>query len=351
MPVLEQDEAIHLASEEEAWELLRRLIETEIQFDRPPKLTVGEWAKIDVYIPAERYDSAMTPYMMQGWVELQRSIYRAYSLAQGSGPIARSLTDREKERLELVVEVKSGSSDQTVDVQGIIDAFIAAMVNKMEPQHILIATVSLILTWGGTSILNNWLATRKEIKLAEIEAIKTKDTAQAHIAALQTIAEVAGVERQRAVLLAKAGEEVPLVKALEAEADRGREALVKHVTRDDAEVNGVPISAEAGQSITSRVRMESVEVRLDGLYKIRKVDTTVATGFRVHISDKDGRELVGDVAEVMTTMEDRKIIQDAEWEKSPVFLQINAKERRGDYMDAKILRARKYDPDTDGAWR
>jgi hypothetical protein len=95
----------------------------------------------------------------------------------------------------------------------------------------------------------------------------------------------------------------------------------------------------------------SIEVRLDGLYKIRKVDTTVETGFRVHLSDRDGKELVGDVAEVMTTLEDRQVIQEAEWSKAPVFLQINAKKRRDEVVDAIIVRARTYDPATDGAWR
>jgi hypothetical protein len=76
-----------------------------------------------------------------------------------------------------------------------------------------------------------------------------------------------------------------------------------------------------------------------------------AWDFRVHLVDKDGKELVGDVAEVMTTLEDRSVIQAAEWEKAPLFLQVNAKERRGEYFDAKILRARKFDPATDGTWR
>ncbi|OED48772.1 hypothetical protein AB838_09710 [Rhodobacteraceae bacterium (ex Bugula neritina AB1)] len=95
----------------------------------------------------------------------------------------------------------------------------------------------------------------------------------------------------------------------------------------------------------------STEVRLDGLYKIRKVDTTMATGFRVHLIDAEGKELVGDVAEVMTTAEDRYIIQEAEWKKLPVHLQINAKERRDKLTDAVIIRARAHDPDTDGEWR
>lgn len=91
-------------------------------------------------------------------------------------------------------------------------------------------------------------------------------------------------------------------------------------------------------------------MRLDGLYRIKRVDTTVATGFRVQLVGPKGDELVADVAEVMTTLEDRAVIRDAEWNKVPAFFQINAKERRGVYTDAVILSARKHDPETDGPW-
>jgi hypothetical protein len=342
---------IHLATEAEAWDLLSKLLDAETVVSEIPQITLGPWAKIDIYIPGTKYDSAITPYMMKGWVELQRSVYRSYSFVTGGKGNAATLSDREKDDLELIVEVKSGSSDQTVDVQSIVEKFVTSMVGKMEPQHILIAAVVLILTWGGRSAFEVWLTSKKEVKLAEIEVMKSKVAAEANLAALNTIAEVAGVAREHAALLARAAIQVPIVQGIEEQADVGREALIKHVSKDDAVVNGVPISAAAGKSVTSATRTESAEITLDGLYKIRKVDTTMATGFRVHLADATGKELVADVAEVMTTLEDRRVIQDAEWEKVAVYLQIKAKRRREVTTDAIILRARKYDPETDGEWR
>lgn len=344
-------EAVHLETEDDAWRLLQSLIGGEKSFESLPKITVGKWAKIDVYVPSERYNSALTPYMMKGWVELQRSIYRTYSLTHGGLGTGNSLSDKEKEDLELVVEVRSGSSDQSVDVQELIATIAESLVEKMEPEHILIAVLALILTWGGKSAFVAWVDRKKAEKLAEIDLLKTKEAQKMHMAALETIVAVAGADVSRVRLLDKAAETVPVVTDIRNEADQGREALVKHVTKNDAVVNGVPLTAAAGQSLTTRTRVEALEVRLDGLYKIRKVDTTVATGFRVHLLDRDGRELVGDVAEVMTTLADREIIRDAEWSKIPVYLQINAHKRREQVVDAVIVRARAYDPDTDGEWR
>ena len=157
---LGQQDYFDLQTETEAWELLRKVIAEEVKVDKFPKLTLGAWARIDVYIPAERYDAAMTPYMMKGWVDLQRSVYRAYALVHGGTGAANTLSDREKELLELVVEVRSGSSDQTVDVQAIIESVAASLVGKMEPEHILIAVLVLILTWGGKSAFSDWMERR-----------------------------------------------------------------------------------------------------------------------------------------------------------------------------------------------
>ena len=344
-------EQVHLETEDEAWNFLRDLLDEKTSFDELPKLTFGEWAKIDAYVPGAKYNSSITPYMMKGWVELQRSIYRTYSIAQGGSAEGRSLTEDEKDRLELIVEVKGGSSDQAVDIQAILENVADKLIENMGPTETLIAILSIVLTLGGTSIVKSWLASKKEVKLAEIDALKTTATVRAHTAALETIAQVAGVDRERRQLIEDASQKVPVVAALGAEADTAREALVKHLSKEDARINGVEIKSEAGRAVTTNTRVESSESRLDGLYTVRKVDTTVATGFRVHISDQKGTELVGDVAEVMTTIEDRKVIQDAEWSKVPVFLQINARMRRGKVSEAVIVRARSYDPDTDGAWR
>lgn len=344
------DDRIHLETEAEAWDLLRRLVDGELEVPRHPKVTVGAWAKVDVYLPSDKYDSALTPYMMQGWVELQRSVYRTYAAAATGLPDGKKLSDSEKEKLELIVEVKSGSSDQAVDVTAILTQIGLALVGKMEPTHVLIGIIAVALTLGGASVTRVWLNGKKEVKLAEIERPKSEATVRAQVQSLQTIAEVAGVERERAKLLARAKSVVPLIGDIEAEADAGRGALLHHVTKQDAVVNGVAVSAAAGQTVTRKTRIEASDVRLDGLYRIKRVDTTVSTGFRVQLVNQKGEELVADVAEVMTTLEDRAVIRDAEWEKLPAFFQINAKERRGGYADAVILRARKHDADTDGPW-
>ncbi len=47
--------------------------------------------------------------------------------------------------------------------------------------------------------------------------------------------------------------------------------------------------------------------------------------------------------EVLSSLEHREVIKDAEWSKVPVQLQVNAKVNKGKVVEAVILRADKYE--------
>lgn len=344
-------EKVELYSEDQAWELLKLLVDDLWTVDKLPEIVVGDWAKIDVYIPGEKYDSAITPYMMKGWLEFQLSIYRSYSIAKGGEAEARTLTDAEKEKLELVVEVKSGSSNQSASTQAILEKLGTAMVERMEPTHVLIALLTLIVTWGGVSTFRTWQNNKKEIKLKEIDSLTTLEAVRGNTAALSSIVDVLASDRDRSNIVEQAAEKVTVVSKLNEEADKAIEGLVKYTSKNDAVVNGVAIASDAAQVLTTKTRMTSEYEIVQGIYKIRKVDTNVATGFRVHLADPAGVEIVADVAELMTSLDDRDVIRRAEWEKIPVFLRLDVKKRRGQIVEATILSARKYEQETDGTWQ
>ncbi|WP_246033034.1 hypothetical protein [Falsirhodobacter xinxiangensis] len=341
-------QAFNLATEDDAWDFLDRFTKGLVEVTDVAQVTFGDWANISVYIPGKRYNSAITPYMMQGWVELQRSLYRAYALAASGKADAKRLTERDKEILELVVKVDEGSSDQKVDLQAILEKVASSMVDKMTPTHITAVIVALGLLYAGTTATTTWLNNQKEIKLAEIAQQVETTRSEERRESLNAIVSLAGRDLERLQILEEVAKEVPIVAEIEEQASAGRDELVRHVTKTDAVVNGVPISSAAGQSVTSAVRTQAVEERLDGVYTIRGTDTTAATGFRVLLSDKQGREFTAEVADVLTTVDDRNAIQNAEWSKVPLFLTMNAKLRRGEVVEAKIMSARPYDPETDG---
>ncbi|PTM78382.1 hypothetical protein [Cereibacter johrii] len=342
-----EERLFSLQTEEAAWSFFEHLIEGEVSIDDINDVGFGDWAQVRVYLPSAHYHAALTPYMMEGWVELQRSVFRAYAIARSGERNGRRLTDEEKQRLELVVKVKGGSSDQSVDLNTVLIEIAKAMLQKLSPAEVVTIVVALALVLAGQSVLRVWLNNRKEVRLAEISGQRESDLKEERIAALNAVVAVATHDKARMGLIEKAEARLPIIKSLEDEAKESRHALVKHMSRVDAELNSVAIPSATGRILTTESRVEAEDVRLDGVYTIRRVDTTVATGFRVHLAGRNGDELVADVAEVMTTLEDRDVIREAEWKKIPVYLQINGRKRRSEVVDATIIRARPFDPDTD----
>lgn len=325
--------SISIQSEEEAWDVLKQLIDGQIRVRSIDEIQLGGWVKSTIYIPENRYDSAMSPYMMKGWIDAQKALFRSYALVSKGAANGRLLTDAEKDQLEIIVTVKSGSSDQQTELNDVLKEVLVGAVDKMDPTTLAIVLIASALIWAGQSSLRSWLDNRKEIKLAE-------SNNAAMIKALSTIETVAQGDKANAEAIQKALEMEPLLEGLKNEADEARHSLVRHASQSDAYLNGVSIPANAAHALTTSSRSSSEDVRKDGVYYIRKVDTTVPDGFRVHLEAKDtGEVFQANVQEVLSSLTDREVIQEAEWSKAPVWLQVNAKLMRNQIVDARVLRA------------
>lgn len=330
-----------IESEDQAWEILEKILSGEIEVKSTKDFQLGDWASVSLYIPGKQYDSSMTTYMMSGWVEAQRSIYRSYALVASGTADARILTDIDKDRLEIVVHVASGSSDQDAELGDIIAQIVQSAVNKMEPWQIITLVLSLGLLYTGGSVLRTWIEAKKEEKIAETSSKNITN-------ALDTVKFAVASDAQKRTIMDTAVQKVPVMQDLSDEADMARLALVKHASKTDAKLNGVDLPSEVTSKITRESRAETTDERLDGSYKVLKVDTTVPDGFRVLIEDtKSGDTFQAGVQDVMATAEDREIIRDAEWSKVPVRLKVNAKRRRGEVVEATIMSAEVHEFNSD----
>ena len=336
--------SIAIDSEDDAWRILSQLVNGELDTASVDELEFGDWVKLRVYIHEKRYDSALNTYMMQGWQDAQRALYRSYAITAKGAADARSLTDSEREKLQLVVKIKSGSSDQEADLTDVLKEAVLAALGKMEPTQIATLLIVVVLSWAGGSITRHWISER-----AEIAAGSQKDANTTLLKAFESIQKVAG-DQTNADLIAKAIKEQPVLRTFADEAEVARHSMVKHASQSDAVVNGVTIPAAALRAVTQETRTETVEERRDGNYRVRKVDTTVPDGFRVFVENLENQETFAvDVQEVMSSANDRVIIKDAEWSKVPVRLQINAKVKKGVVQAATILKADKVEADSDPA--
>ena len=306
-------------SENDVWRILSQLVEGELDTASVDELEFGDWVKFRVYIHEKRYDSALNTYMMQGWQDAQRALYRSYAITARGTADARSLTDSEREKLELVVKIKSGSSNQEADMTDVLKEATLAAVGRMKPNQIMIVVIVVVLSWAWVSTTHHWISERAETKRvvdetyrAEIAAGSYKEANTTLLKALETIQKVAG-DQTNADLIAKAIKEQPVLRTFADEAEVARHSMVIHASQSDAGVNGVTIPAAVGRVVTQETLTETVEERRDGNYRVRKVDTTVANGFRVFVENVENQEtFAADVPEIISSANDRVIIKDAE---------------------------------------
>ena len=107
------------------------------------------------------------------------------------------MTDSEREKLQLVVKIKSGSSDQEADLTDVLKEAVLAALGKMEPTQIATLLIVVVLSWAGGSITRHWISER-----AEIVAGSQKDANTTLLKAFESIQKVAG-DQTNADLIAK----------------------------------------------------------------------------------------------------------------------------------------------------
>jgi hypothetical protein len=95
---------------------------------------------------------------------------------------------------------------------------------------------------------------------------------------------------------------------------------------------------QVGQLIRSERAIAS-EVRLDGQYRILKVDSSKASSFKVELQDMKTLHSFWAILQdaTVTKEKNKELLQEAEWNKQPINLAINAHEVKGDITSAVIL--------------
>lgn len=334
-----EQQPLLIRSEDEAWEAIQELIDKRSTIQSVNALRFEGWPEITAYIPGARLNGALTPYMMEGFVDLQRAIYRSHAILTHEQANARVLSDYEKDRLELVVRVEEGSSDNTIDFWDIALQIGRSLVDKMDPTSIVITILGLGVLYAGQSAFRVWIDAQKEEKIAEIQSKQV-------VAALDALqfSQQADVERWQ--IMEKVKGAVPKFVQLEDDANLAKQSLTRHLTKNtDATINGVTVPQDAGQRLTRGTRSNSKEVRLDGVYRIVKVDTRAEDGFRVRLENIDtGIEFEAGVQDALISQEQKTTLQQAEWGKTPVSTKINAKEKSGEIFDAIVVEVEPYAP-------
>jgi hypothetical protein len=107
-------------------------------------------------------------------------------------------------------------------------------------------------------------------------------------------------------------------------------------------VNNNPIiNGTDARPLTRQIKAEAVEIRIDSVFKILDVASgKIKGGFKVQIEDVKSKEkLQISIPADTLTSEQKAKLQDGEWNKKPMSMQINASKMRGKITKAVLIEA------------
>jgi len=292
---------------------------------------LGDWAKLELKFWVGDKQSIVTPPMMRGLLELQEAILRTRFLAIESSNDLRGLSQEERDAYEFEVVVSPGSSILEVDITEIAKHFIGEMVDTMPPEYVLIVGLAAILAWVGGSSWRAWLESRKDERLAQIEAGREQSLLDAQRFATET-------DLKRWEIFAQAQQKIPAIAEIERAVEKGRLGLLKAAARTDgSKIAGRLVSPEVAQQLSQTPLSDEETETLTDTFDVLAVDSSVREGFRIRLQRRtDGAKFYASVGDALLSERDIGILQQAEWKKIGVVVQVALARRNDSIVRARI---------------
>jgi hypothetical protein len=311
-----------ISNENDAWNLLQQAVAGDFD-DNLFDFKFDNWPVLRIKLRGDQFQSTMTTAVMESFIELQKTIYRGYAELKHGTANARHLTVEEKKALEIVVKVEQGSSDLTAMLSDAATSFGREAAKKMDAKHIVIVVLGTALIWGATACYNNYLDHQVEQKQLDVQTFSSQE------------------ETKRMEILQKIVAERPVLQVIQQDTANTYAKFLKNSTAaDSVEIAGNVIKQETVVELAKTTHEHPKEVRLDGPCKIRKVDSSKLGKFIVYVEFlNDGRTFPAEVQEAFLAKKDKfkSLIRNAEWDKRPVSLCMNCKEKNGEITQATIL--------------
>lgn len=320
---MSHDKKIIISSEDQVIEYLNEYINKTLT--DAYTVEFKNWPIVTVRLKGEGYDSTITSDMAESIVDLQHALNRTYAQLVYGERNSNKLKLEERKKLRFKAKVKKGSSVVEVNLGEWMTTLINAMVGKMDPIE-LIATVGVAgLTIASPFMVKSYLNYKTENKRIESDA-------QARTALSQE-------ETKRLDIVTKAMNERPELRAIASDFDNARHTMLKSVgDASNIYLSGVELDNKTATEIARTPRETSEAIQPNGNYTIQLVSQELAGKTRLKVKSVDnGREFYAHIVDNSLDQNKIKLLQKAEWDRSIVYLSINATELRGQITTASIV--------------
>ena len=148
-------QALAISSEEQAWSYLETALEGKYD-SNVVELVFDDWPTFKINVKGDRYDSTLTSSLMRSLVELQTHLNRVYADVV-HGKSAKHLTLEEREALEIIFKVESGSSNVVADLSGFFTALGNKAMEKMTGTQVVSVVLGAAALWAAASAHDSYI--------------------------------------------------------------------------------------------------------------------------------------------------------------------------------------------------
>lgn len=310
-----------IRNEEEAWDLLRRACEDQLP-DLGFRLKFESWPRLIIRFEGDQYNSSMTTKVMESFIDLQQLINRTYAKIYYNQANSRVLTDDEKNKIELAVQVSPGSAKFDIDLQKIFEKFVEGVSTKMESKHVVILAIAGGLMWTGNTAYKNYLQNQKDIKGIEMQKFAGDE------------------ETKRMKIFADAMKQESHVIAIKADSEEMYNKILKAgAGAKKIHIPGASLDGADAKKLIAPKRTASTEVRLDGIYRVLDIDNSKLGQFDVKVTNGTDLTFTAklDQTTIITKEQNKELLSKALWSRESVSLMIQGKKLRDGITQATIL--------------
>lgn len=332
---------VTIPTERAAFNLLSEVIsgktdaaEIEVQYQS------AKWARFDVVWEGGNLNSSLTSDMMRALIEYQNTVYRAAAYLSSDRLSGRALKDDDRERIELLFQVKKGSSAVTASGWKAIQEIAGKLVKGMSPREKTIVILTLLLLAFGAYTLPSYLKDQVDLKKSEqSNALRAEENAST----LRIIQEENKAHADDMKVLQQALAEQSKLAEIYREFQQSAVELLRQSPSRAAQVTiqGVEVAGITAKTLTTSKRRSSNQEIMEGVFAVDAADADNPSGFLCKVRRVPGGEVFqAGMFDSLMSERDSAIIRNAFWKKTKVHLKLQVRIVGGGVRQAKILSAK-----------
>lgn len=330
-----------ISSEDMVFDTLRSVFALPQDTQDFAQLSFEGFPTLQIRLRGDKFHGTITTSVMKGLLELQKAIYKSYAEVVYNSDNINKLSKTEKEALELLVKVEQGCTLLNIDGQKTLEKWIEVMGDKLTPKTLAAITLGVAVLYFAHSGLNTYLNNQKDIRMSEVSEQSQKDT-------LEQVAALSQIELEKMQIIANVKVQYPQISRIQEHADDAHYSMLKSFSKaNEVEFSGTVISGDVADELTKTKRSASTQERLDGDYRVVSVDSSNPLVFKVKVRNiTSGQEFLANVQDETLERRYRTLIQAAEWNRSPVKLNINSRMVGEEVREATVIGASAYEDET-----